>query len=122
MTLRFVKTAVLSSTDGIDFSNEVSVESEETRMARLAAERAAQKPLFEQLAEQKQKKQDEYDANTKLLFAPPKALDEEDASFLNTMEDSRQEQERLRKEEEMRQLDVFRIRKDMQYVLSTMVS
>ncbi|RYG96864.1 hypothetical protein EON65_53770 [archaeon] len=39
MTLRFVKTSVLSSTDGIDFSNEVAVESEEAKMARITAER-----------------------------------------------------------------------------------
>eukprot|EP01031_Cornospumella_fuschlensis_P027148 gene27148-32794_t len=109
MTLRFVKTSVLSSTDGIDFSNEVAVESEEAKMARLAAERASQKSLFDQLSEQRQKKQDEYDANTKLMFAPPKAIDEEEFAFLKGMEDRRQDIEKRRKEEEDRELERFRL-------------
>lgn len=108
MTLRFVKTSVLSSSDGIDFSNEVAVESEETKMARVAAERAAARPLFEQLAEQRQKKQDEYDANTKLMFAPPKSLDAEDITFLQGVQDSQQAIQRRRKEEEELALEQFR--------------
>eukprot|EP01039_Chlorochromonas_danica_P001665 gene1670-1819_t len=109
MTLRFVATSVLSSNDGIDFSNEVAIESEEAKIARLAAERASHRPLFEQLAEQRQKKQDEYDANTKLIFAPPKALDEEDVSFLRHLENQQQESKLQQKEEEARALEEFRV-------------
>jgi hypothetical protein len=43
-------------------------DTEETRLARLRAAQVEAKPLFEQLAEQKQKKQEEYDAVTKLIF------------------------------------------------------
>ena len=32
MTLRFVKTSILSSTDGIDFGNEISIDSEEVNI------------------------------------------------------------------------------------------
>lgn len=109
MTLRFVKTSVLSSTDGIDFSNEVAVESEEAKMARVAAERASQRSLFDQLSEQRQKKQDEYDANTKRIFAPPKGIDEEEFSFLKDVDDRRQEMEKRRKEEEEREIQRFRL-------------
>lgn len=38
MALHFVKTSVLTSSDGIDFGTEVQVESEETRKARQEAE------------------------------------------------------------------------------------
>lgn len=109
MTLRFVATTVLSSKDGIDFSNEVAIESEEAKIARLAAERASHRPLYEQLAEQRQKKQDEYDANTKLIFAPPKALDEEDVFFLRNLESQQQESKLQQKEEEARAIEEFRV-------------
>ena len=95
MTLRFVKTSILSSEDGIDFGKEVSymiklfksflnilyivccyikvaVESEETKAAKIAAEKASAKPLYQQIAEMKERKQQEYDENTKKIFAPPK--------------------------------------------------
>jgi hypothetical protein len=108
MALRFVKTSVLTSSDGIEFSTEVALESEEARVARAAAERASARPLFEQLADQRQKKQDEYDANTKLLFAPPKALDEEEFSFLQGIEDVAHQVERRRKNEEEIELERFR--------------
>lgn len=57
--------------------------------ARVAAEVARNKPLYQQLAEIKEKKLEEYNENTKKIFAPPKALDAEDAQFLNDLEDSK---------------------------------
>lgn len=68
MALHFVSTTVLSSEDGIGFSKEVALETEEARKARIDAEKAANRPLFMQLAEQQDKKQAEYDANTKKMF------------------------------------------------------
>lgn len=58
----------------IEFSVEKRKDTEETRLARLRAAQAEAKPLFEQLAEQKQKKQEEYDAVTKLIFGKPVAF------------------------------------------------
>lgn len=78
MALHFVKTSVLTSTDGIDFSNEESIESDETRKAKKEAEENSRKPLFQQLADLRDKKQEEYDLNRKAIFAPPTALDEDD--------------------------------------------
>jgi hypothetical protein len=108
MSLQFVKSAVLSSENGIDFSKEEVLETEEVKKARLAAERASQKSLYEQLAEKKEKQQAEYDANTKLLFAPPKAIDEEEYSFLQSVEDSRQRQEFEKRLKEEKALEEFR--------------
>ena len=68
MALHFVKTAVLSSSNGIDFGTEVAVESDETRKAKLDAEAASRKPLFQQLADIRDRKQDEFDENRKKIF------------------------------------------------------
>jgi exoribonuclease II len=79
MALHFVSTSVLSSEDGIEFQKEVQLETEEAKKAKKEAERQANQPLYLQLQAQKDKKQEEFDANTKKLFAPPKAIDEEEA-------------------------------------------
>ena len=68
MALQFVSTSVLSSADGIAFESEEKKDSEEVRKAKAAATAAENKPLFEQLADNQAKKQEEYDANTKLIF------------------------------------------------------
>lgn len=68
MALHFVSTSVLSSADGIAFENEEKKDTEEIRQAKAAAKAAENKPLFQQLEDLKAKKQEEYDANTKLLF------------------------------------------------------
>jgi hypothetical protein len=43
-------------------------QTDEVQDAQALAKRTTGKPLFEQLAEQQQKKQEEYDAVTKLIF------------------------------------------------------
>ncbi len=68
MALHFVSTSVLSSDNGIDFTKEVQLETEEAKRLRLANEAAARKPLYLQLAEKKELQQAEYDANTKKMF------------------------------------------------------
>jgi hypothetical protein len=106
MSLRFVKTSILSSEDGLDFSKEQSVETEEQRLNRLKREQS--KPLYEQLAEQQQKKQEEYDANTRLLFAPPKSIDEEEFRFLESLEDMKKAEGNKRIEEEKLTMEILR--------------
>jgi predicted patatin/cPLA2 family phospholipase len=108
MSLRFVKTAVLSSEDGVDFSKETAIENEETRLARLDAERASRKSLYEQLEEQKQKKQADYEAVTKQIFAPPKALDDEEFDFLQSMSNQKSRKEEEVKLKEQQELEDFR--------------
>jgi hypothetical protein len=111
MSLQFVKSAVLSSEDGIDFSKEEVLDTEEAQRARVAADLASRRSLFDQLAEQSDKKQAQYDANTKLIYAPPKALDEEEFSFLQDVEDERQRAQRSKADDERRALDEFRAKK-----------
>lgn len=108
MSLRFVKSAVLSSEDGIDFGKETPIESEEAKRARFEAERSSGKSLYEQLEDQKAKKQAEYDAVTKAIFAPTKALDDEEAGFLQSLQERKQAIEERRKQEEEEALESFR--------------
>lgn len=69
MALHFIPTEiVLASEDGMGFDSEIKLESEDVNRARIAAENSSKKPLFMQLQEQKDKKQEEYDRNTKLIF------------------------------------------------------
>jgi hypothetical protein len=108
MSLRFVKTSVLSSENGLEYSKEEAIDNDETKMARIEADRASRKTLFEQLEEQKQKKQADYDAITKQIFAPPKALDDEEFGFLDSLVNRKQAQEEQRKLKEEEQLESFR--------------
>uniref|UniRef100_A0A7S3GT51 FAM192A/Fyv6 N-terminal domain-containing protein n=1 Tax=Spumella elongata TaxID=89044 RepID=A0A7S3GT51_9STRA len=108
MTLRFVKTSILSSSDGIDFGTEIAVESDEVRKTRVAAEAAGNKPLYEQLADIRDRKKLEYDENTKKIFAPPKGLDEEDIDFFNEMDDAKARAEDQNKRLVDAELEAFR--------------
>lgn len=108
MTLRFVKTSILSSTDGIDFGTEIAVESDEVLKTRIAAEAAANKPLYQQLADIRDRKKIEYDENTKKIFAPPKGLDEEDVDFFNEMDEAKARTDDINKRLENAELEAFR--------------
>lgn len=84
------------------------LEDEEEHKKRLAKEKAAHsRTLWEQLEEQKDKKKEEYDAITKKIFAPPKALDEEEVAYLEGVAAKEKSKERARAEEEERELAAF---------------
>jgi len=108
MALHFVSTSVLTSGDGIAFENEEKKDSEEVRNAARYATIAASRPLFEQLAEQKEKKQLDHDAVTKLIFAPTKALDEEEADYYNELADQHKKLMELRHTTEEQEIKQFR--------------
>mmetsp|Transcript_26022 Transcript_26022/g.32770 ORF Transcript_26022/g.32770 Transcript_26022/m.32770 type:complete len:188 (-) Transcript_26022:844-1407(-) len=72
--MNFVKTEILSSSDGISHSESKRVESVDVI--------SRGRTLFEQLKEQKEKQQKEYETNTKLIFAPPKGLEQDDVAFI----------------------------------------
>ena len=108
MTLRFVKTSILSSSDGIDFANEIAVESEEVLKTRVAAEAAANVPLYQQLADIRDRKKLEYDEIGKKIFAPPRALDEEDVEFFNDLDDAKARTDDRHKRQIDAELEAFR--------------
>ena len=92
MSINFVKTAVLSSEDGLDFNKEEATESEAACTVRQAKEAAGNKSLYEQLANKAALKQAEYDENKRKLFASH-TLDEDDIQYLE--EQQQQKKQRL---------------------------
>lgn len=108
MTLRFVATSVMESSDGLNYDKETAIESEDVVKARKQAEQAAHEPLYLQLARLADKKQAEYDANTKAMFAPPKALDEDDIEYFNELEATKNDAMEARAKREAEALAGFR--------------
>ena len=106
MSLRFISTEVLSSTDGLSHGETTTLETEEVAAAKrqqacssgktLRASRVPRDPAgrarrktaeflrYEQLEAEKAKQQEAYDANTKAIFAPNQALDDEDVEFFES--------------------------------------
>ena len=121
MALHFVATSVLTS-DGIDGGKEEALETEEARRSRKEAEEAGRKPLFEQLRMLKEKQQEEFDANTKLMYGPQMALTEEDAEYLDDVERTRSKAMEARAVTEQRALEAFRAARSQLVVSSSVVA
>ena len=104
-------------------------ENQEVTQARRAADAASKKSLYEQLAEQQDKKKEEYDANTKLIFgemaktnimsiilpvnflhylAPPKCLDEEDVEYFSEVDKRHKAFLDNQKKQDEKKLEEFR--------------
>lgn len=77
----------------------------------LSAEASAARPLYMQLAEREEEKKQEYDAMTKKMFAPPKALDEEDLAFLAQVQQRKDGVDRRRSEDDKKAIAAFRTNK-----------
>ncbi len=80
MAIHFVSTSILRSEDGVEFSKEISIESEGVKAARANASSRSDKSLYDQLEERKKVKDDEYETNGKLMRSV-KGIDEEDVDF-----------------------------------------
>ncbi|KAL1825763.1 hypothetical protein DCAR_0313940 [Daucus carota subsp. sativus] len=91
-------------------------EAKRTRGARLEDGTAQRdRPLFEVLKENKDKKDAEF--NERFKHRPPKALDEDETEFLDRLEMSRREYERQMADEEAEQLQRFQAAVDAQSVV-----
>jgi len=75
MTLRFIETSILESSDGLNFEVETRLDSEETRKAKAEADRASNKPLYQQLAEKKAREKEEHEEKFAKFLAPRQGLD-----------------------------------------------
>ena len=110
MSSGFVTTSVLEVGDtGIAHGDEKRIESEDVNRQDYRLAQASNKPLHEQLQDQEDKKSAEYDAVSKALSdAAVGALDEEDASHLNELEDRKKSQELLRKAQASNDMNEFK--------------
>lgn len=84
MSLRFISTEVLSSTDGLSHGETEKLETDEVAAAKRLQDCSSGKTLFDQLEAEKAKQQEAYDANTKAIFAPNQALDDEEVEFFES--------------------------------------
>lgn len=105
MSLSFVSSAVLKSTDGVSHNEEISVESKEVKQLRLRNEH---RPLFEQLRANSEKEQEKLDEESKLMRMGMRPLDEEDCAHLEKVRDLKEEREREIQESIESELILFR--------------
>lgn len=89
MSLSFVKSAVLSSTDGVSHNTEQSIDNPETTSLRKST---SHKPLFEQLRANKEAEDEKYEEMQRQMRGT-RALDEEDVAHLDAVERMREEKE-----------------------------
>jgi len=92
MSLSFVKSAVLSSTDGVSHNEETTIDNKETQSLRANNSGGPQKPLFEQLRANKDAEQ-EKDEEFQRSIRGTRPLDEEDCAHLDAIERRRNENE-----------------------------
>ena len=94
MSLSFVKSAVLSSTDGVSHNEETTINTNETASMRAGASSdSAHKPLFEQLranADAQTERDEEFQRSIRVT----RPLDEEDCAHLEALEWRKAEAER----------------------------
>lgn len=109
MSLNFVSTTVLSSTDGVSHDTETRLESSSNHNNNTSTSENY-KPLYEQLRQNAQEEQDKYDEITKALRGT-RALDDEDVAHLQSVEDERNERLRLQVLKEKEELESFRLAK-----------
>eukprot|EP00588_Corethron_pennatum_P022427 CAMPEP_0194324094 /NCGR_PEP_ID=MMETSP0171-20130528/26483_1 /TAXON_ID=218684 /ORGANISM="Corethron pennatum, Strain L29A3" /LENGTH=257 /DNA_ID=CAMNT_0039082903 /DNA_START=17 /DNA_END=787 /DNA_ORIENTATION=+ len=119
MSLSFVKSAVLTSTDGISHDTETSIETSELSTLRSGSSIYV-KPLFEQLQENKESAQEDYD-NVTASLRGTRTLDEEDVAHLAGIEEKRHERERLvrrAEEDDVRMFHAARMERTVERVVA----
>mgnify|MGYP005653478379 CR=1 FL=1 len=114
---KFVSRATLESSDGIFFKEEKEKELTEEDKQKLSRNKDLVKlesrgvgmSLYEQLQKQKEKKDAEYQAKQALWNAPPRALDEEDISHLESLEAREREKRKRSKAQEENDRAAYRV-------------
>ena len=107
MSLSFVKSAVLSSTDGVSHNEEVTVDSSEAEALR---KRGETKSLFAQLQENKDAEMAEEEERRRAM-REAMSLNEEDCAHLDSLEITKREKEMAKHKLEEEELAVFRAAK-----------
>jgi hypothetical protein len=107
MSLNFVSTTVLSSTDGISHNTETRLETSDTASISRGEN---YKPLYEQLRKNAKEEEDKYDEVTKAMRGT-RALDEEDVAHLKSVDDERAERLRKQAMTEKEEVENFRLAK-----------
>lgn len=108
MSLSFVSSAVLSSTDGVSHNEEKSIESKEVKALRNKQEH---KPLFEQLRNNREDEDAAREELQRTMMRGTRALDEEDCAHLDAIQRERELREQKIKSQTEEELALFRAAK-----------
>jgi hypothetical protein len=108
MSLSFVSSAVLSSTDGVSHNEEKSIESKEVKALRTKQEH---KPLFEQLRNNREEEDAAREEMQRTMMRGTRALDEEDCAHLDAIQREKEKREHAVKSQEQEELALFRAAK-----------
>jgi hypothetical protein len=103
MSLNFVSTSVLSSTDGVSHNTETVLDPSSST----SANHTYQKPLYEQLRDNSEKDQEKYDEITKAMRGTT-TLNEEDVAFIHSVEDRKAKKKNDVKRKEEEEIQMFR--------------
>ena len=122
MSLSFVSSAVLSSTDGISHNEEISIDNNETQSLRAGSGGGGgtHKPLFEQLRANRDQQQ-ERDDKFQRSIRGTRALDEEDCAHLAAVERMRVVKEHDARSTVEREVELFRAAREDRGLAQTMV-
>ena len=110
MSLSFVSSAVLSSSDGVSHNEEKTIENREVQAVR-ARGNNIQKPLFEQLRDNQQKAEDAEAEFQKSIVRGTLALNEEDAAHLDALRKQKEQQQQEKQSRIEQELALFRAAK-----------
>lgn len=110
MSLSFVASAVLSSTDGISHNEETEIENKEVDAVRKNA--SSSKSLFEQLRENQDTEEEKKAEMQQKIMRGTMALDEEDVAHLDALQKSKNESELKKRTELEQELAMFRAAKE----------
>ena len=107
MSLSFVSSAVLSSTDGVSHNEEKPIESTETKALRSSASYGGGRGLFDQLRSNRESEEEKRDEAAKALRGT-RTLDEEDCAHLESVERVRIDREAQMRDEVEEEVAAFR--------------
>jgi len=114
MSLNFVSSSVLSSTDGVSHNTETPIENRGASNNHYNSlshrSSSSQTPLFEQLRKNQQEAQDNYDEVTKAMRGT-RTLDDEDVAHLQSVENVRVDRDREVRRNIDQELEMFRAAK-----------
>ncbi|KAI2499715.1 N-terminal domain of NEFA-interacting nuclear protein NIP30 [Fragilaria crotonensis] len=108
MSLSFVSSAVLSSTDGVSHNEETEVTSKELEAVRKNAIGGSSKSLFDQLRSNQDELAEEKAEAERARMRGTLALDEDDVAHLNALMRSKAQSELQRKVEMDQEMALFR--------------
>ena len=111
MSLSFVSSSVLSSTDGVSHNEEVQIQSTELDVIR-QRNASDSKPLYEQLRSNQEQEAERQAEEERARIRGTLALDEEDVAHLDALNRSKLRSELERKAELEREVAMFRAAKE----------